>query len=129
MAYTIKKSEIITYPPEELHNFKVNGCEYIDNLHFVLSPKECLENADDYIRIVERKFKKAGWDGDGEIQLMWIPSFLVKSDYMPEHWNGIIVWHVKQKEDGISWLLYPWYLHRMIGGLNVHPIRYWPPRR
>ncbi len=39
---------------------------------------------------------------------MWIPPFAVDEDEEFDDWtNGITVWHVKQLEDGISWILYP----------------------
>lgn len=114
MAFTIKKEEIINYPPEKLNDFEVMMYEWVDNLHFTLNPKDCIENANAYISIVKQRFLEAGWEGDGEIELMWIPPFIL--DWMPkimlEHqkkWRteGIVIWHVKQIEDGLSWLLYP----------------------
>ncbi len=44
MGYTIKKEEIIKYPPEHLKKFEIWNFEYIDNLNFTIDPKECLDN-------------------------------------------------------------------------------------
>ncbi len=111
MAYTIKKSDVIDYSPELLNDFEVLMYEYIDNLHFTLKPNECLENADEYISIAKERFLKEGWAGDGDVELIWIPPFMLKTDDGKTiYWNetkGIIVWHVKQESDGISWLLIP----------------------
>lgn len=101
------KKKIINYPPEKLRTFGVIMYEWIDNLCFTIDPKECLENADEYFSIARELFLKAGWYGDGEIELMWIPPFMFKGTRTPEFTVGVIVWHVKQLEDGISWILTP----------------------
>jgi hypothetical protein len=45
-------------------------------------------------------FKKAGWEGDGSIEALWIPPFMFANpDTM-----GIHIWHVKQSNNGTSWL-------------------------
>ncbi|WP_299435614.1 hypothetical protein [uncultured Aquimarina sp.] len=111
MAYTIKKTEIIDYSPASLKDFELLMYEYIDNLHFTLNPKECLKNADEYIAIAKERFLKSGWAGDGNIELIWVPPFMLKDQNGKtlywEKTKGIIVWHVKQESDGISWLLIP----------------------
>ena len=106
MAYAIKKQEIIKYSPEHLKTFKVNCYEWIDNLNFTLKPSACLSNYQHYIDIAKKMFLDAGWDGDGEIELMWIPPFAVKHDKIEPN-VGLTIWHVKQEEDGISWILSP----------------------
>jgi hypothetical protein len=107
MSYSIAKSEMIDYPPETLLDYDVTSYEWIDNLNFTIDPQECVENADDYISMAKKIFKKNGWHGDGEIQLMFVPPFMLSYEMQIENTKGIIVWHVKQKEDGISWLLFP----------------------
>lgn len=111
MAYTIKKSEIIDYPPEALQDFELLMYEYIDNLHFTVNPKECIDNAESYISIAKERFLKSGWAGDGTIELIWVPPFMLRDEEGKMiYWKktkGIIVWHVKQHSDGISWLLLP----------------------
>lgn len=101
------KKKIINYPPETLRSFKVIMYEWIDNLNFTIPPEECLINADDYINIAKEMFLEAGWDGDGEIELMWIPPFMFSGDRTAEFTVGVTIWHVKQLEDGLSWLLTP----------------------
>jgi hypothetical protein len=108
MAFSIKKTDIIDYPPEALTTFHLESYEWIDNLNFTLNPKDCLSNANAYIKVAKEMFlNKGGWDGDGEIALMWIPPFMIPYDSTKKFFNGVVIWHVKQKEDGISWILTP----------------------
>jgi hypothetical protein len=107
MSVSRKIKDVITYLPETLRDYRVIMYEWIDNLNFTLNPNDHLENADDYIKIVKELFLNAGWDGDGEIKLMWIPPFMLKGQRTEEFTNGVIVWHVKQIEDGLSWILTP----------------------
>ena len=72
------KSKIITYPPETLRTFSVQAYQWIDNLNFTINPEGCLKNAEEYIRIAREIFLDAGWDGDGKIELMWIPPFMLR---------------------------------------------------
>ncbi|MEC5146973.1 DUF2528 domain-containing protein [Chitinophaga sp. 212800010-3] len=81
--------------------------EWIDNLNFTINPEDCLKNADEYISIAKEMFLNAGWEGDGEIELMWIPPFMLPDMQTAEFTVGVTIWHVKQIEDGISWLLSP----------------------
>jgi hypothetical protein len=110
MDFQRDRRKIITYPPEKLKTFKVDLFEWIDNLNFTIKPEECLPNAVEYVEIAKEMFLKAGWHGDGEIELMWIPPFMLLDLKMPEWTNGVTIWHVKQQEDGISWLLLPDYV-------------------
>ncbi|WP_282628391.1 hypothetical protein [Empedobacter sedimenti] len=107
MSYTINKQEIIDYPPEKLKDFEVTSYEWIDNLNFTLNPADCLDHPDEYISIVKQRFLDDNWDGDGDIELMWIPPFMLREDVQWDFTKGITIWHVKQSEDGTSWLLYP----------------------
>ena len=103
------KKDIIQYPPETLRTFEVSNYMWIDNLCFTIDPKKCLDNADEYIEIVKELFldDEDGWDGDGEIELMWIPPFMFDGVRTDEFTRGVTIWHVKQLEDGISWILHP----------------------
>ena len=112
LPYTIPDWNIIDYPAEKLRGFYGYMYEWVDNLHFALSPADVLKDATPYLKIASEQFKKLGWWGDGEIQLMWIPPFAQKPKYpidedFDDFYNGITVWHVKQLEDGLSWILSP----------------------
>jgi hypothetical protein len=110
------KKKIIEYEAKMLRTYKVSSYEWIDNLCFTLKVSECVPNAENYISIAKELFLNAGWHGDGEIELIWLPPFIFKADYHHDVFcKGVVVWHVKQLEDGTSWLLYPQeieeYLH------------------
>ena len=76
-------------------------------MNFTFKPADFLSNADEYLKVASELFTNAGWSGDGEIQLIWVPPFMLDKFTMNEDAFGIVIWHVKQKEDGISWLLSP----------------------
>lgn len=48
----------------------------------------------------QASFNKAGWEGDGTINIIWLPPFLFKGGET----HGACVWHVKQANNGTSWL-------------------------
>lgn len=106
MAYTVAKSQLVDYQPEALEAFHLVAFEWIDNLHFISPPEHFIAEPTDYVAVVKRRFRKAGWAGDGSIGLLWLPPFV-----FPLEMNippvGVLVWHVKQENDGISWLLSP----------------------
>jgi len=108
MGYTIPLHQVIDYPPEKLRKFHSYGYEYIDNRHFALSPERVLgdHQARAYIEEAKRLFLEMGWAGDGSIELFWLPPFVFPmSFHIPP--VGVVVWHVKQDEDGLSFLLSP----------------------
>jgi hypothetical protein len=78
----------------------------IDNLHFVLTPDRFLPDAAAHVEAARVAFLIAGWDGEGEIGLLWLPPFVFPLD-LQSSWTGVVLWHVKQVEDGTSWLLSP----------------------
>lgn len=107
MSYTIPVENVIAYEPEALRDFFVYGFEWIDNLHFLQSPTRYVgARVPQYGLFAKERFSKCGWDGDGEINVLWLPPFVfpLELEIPPE---GIIVWHVKQVEDGVSYLLSP----------------------
>ena len=116
MSYTVPPFSIITYPPEALASFEVHVFEWIDNLHFIQPPEKFLPDPSKYLQIARKIFSEAGWDGHGEIGLLWLPPFVLPIGTSND-WLGTVVWHVKQLEDGISWLLSPQKLpFRSFGG-------------
>ncbi len=68
------------------------------------SPFSGINNLDDVLELVKKRFIEEGWEGDGEIGLIWIPPFV---DIGFEDTHGTYIWHVKQYNNGISWLLSP----------------------
>jgi hypothetical protein len=68
------------------------------------SPFPEIDNLDEVIASVKQRFLKEGWEGDGEIGIIWLPPFV---DIGIENTLGTYIWHVKQENNGISWLLSP----------------------
>ncbi|BBA36992.1 uncharacterized protein sS8_5069 [Methylocaldum marinum] len=107
MSFTIQKDNVVPYGPEELRSFRVYGFEWIDNLHFLVDPKEFLgSRTEAYEEVAKERFLEAGWAGDGKIQLLWLPPFVFPLSLGVAS-EGVILWHVKQKDDGVSFLLAP----------------------
>lgn len=86
--------------------------EYIDNLFFIRESN--LEiNSIEY-KIIHESFIKAGWNGKGTLSEIWIPPFAINAILnedisegysLIENWSdGFILWHVKQEEDGLSFI-------------------------
>ena len=107
LAFSIPKSMVIPYAPEALNSFNVYGFEWIDNLYFLADPASFTNgNAAPYIAIAKERFLEAGWAGDGDIQLLWLPSFVFPLNFGVKP-DGVILWHVKQESDGVSFMLSP----------------------
>jgi hypothetical protein len=107
VGYSIPKEQVIRYRPDTLRACDARIYEWIDDLWFTRSPEEFLpHNATEYVEIARERFLEAGWEGDGDIRLMWIPPFVFpQSAHVPP--EGLVIWHVKQVEDGTSFLLSP----------------------
>ncbi|MEP6895143.1 MAG: toll/interleukin-1 receptor domain-containing protein [Chloroflexota bacterium] len=93
--------------PYVIDNYHVYAYEHIDMLEFMPLAARVLQgskNAPKIFETVKRRFRKAGWEGDGEIRLLWIPPFIgagVQDTY------GVTVWFVKQNNNGTSFLASP----------------------
>lgn len=89
---------------------------FLDDLTFIQNPIQVnrqwqenspflgIYNLDEFVELVKKRFLKEGWEGDGEIGIMWIPPFI---DVGFEDTYGTYIWHVKQQNNGVSWLLSP----------------------
>lgn len=78
--------------------------EHIDYLDLSLDPHKIYgkkQKVDKAIAAVKKIFLKNGWEGDGNIGLIWIPPFLDQSN---DDNYGNLVWHVKQSNNGTSFL-------------------------
>lgn len=86
---------------------RVETYQFIDNLQHIIPPKQIFEDSE-YELIAEKvckAFYDAGWEGDGDLGLIWLPPFLFENgDTFGEY-----VWHVKQDNNGISFLGYMEY--------------------
>ena len=81
---------------------RVEQYQFIDNLQHIINPKEIGEEYENKVDDVKQAFLENGWEGDGEIGLIWLPPFVENS----RNSFGTYVWHVKQDNNGISFLGY-----------------------
>lgn len=93
-----------------VRNYHFYSYEYMDDLSFMPSAHDAFtgwEEGEALIARVEEKFKDMGCQGDGEMQVMWLPPFVGAAE---ENNYGCYVLHYKQFEDGVSWLASPFVL-------------------
>ncbi|MXN79433.1 hypothetical protein GR157_32500 [Burkholderia sp. 4701] len=118
MSYSISKSDMIGYRPEDLSGFSCYIYEWIDNLNFCLPVRDVVGKWESYDKEARKKFSIHGWNGEGDIELMWIPPFSLGGiladgvdsflEMVGDSWkNGLVLWHVKQIDDGLSFVLSP----------------------
>ena len=75
MGYSIPKQNVISYGPKALSSFHGYIFEWIDNLHFTQAPSAFVgPQAAAYIAVAKERFLEMGWEGDGDVQLLWIPA-------------------------------------------------------
>ena len=101
--------------PEGVAYWDFYAYEYLDDLAFMPNARAVLAEwpqAEAVIAAVEAKFRSLGWEGDGEMQVMWLPPFAGAG---PKNTFGCYALHVKQDNDGISWIACPYTLpfHRL----------------
>ena len=80
--------------------------QFIDDLSFVRTPVQVFpsETPEELRRVtqtIRSQLLEAGWEGDGELGVLWLAPFV---DVGIEDTNGTYVWHVKQANNGVSWL-------------------------
>jgi len=109
-AFTIPVEEVISYTPMVLEDFIVYGFEWIDNFHFLHRPEELIGDcAWKCVSVAESRYKGLAGLGVGSY-LLWLPPFVFPLELKTPH-VGIMIWHVKQIVDGVSFLLLPIELH------------------
>jgi len=99
-----------------LEKWHVYSYCFLDDLTFIQNPISVnrdwknnslflgVNNLDEVMEEVKQRFLQEGWEGDGEIGLIWIPPFV---DIGSDDTYGTYIWHVKQQNNGVSWLLSP----------------------
>lgn len=97
---------------EEINSFKVYSYQHIDDCSAIISP-EIFYNSicpfiggetvslEPYLEKIKELLRTNGWEGDGELGVIWIPPFV---DIGSEDGWGTYLWHVKQSNNGTSWL-------------------------
>jgi len=91
---------------ENIKSYYIYTYTFLDDLSYIKSPYDHFSYEerkiiDDAIHLIEQRFTEYGWEGDGSIGIMWLPPFV---DTGREDTFGTYVWHVKQSNDGISFL-------------------------
>lgn len=89
-----------------IKSFYIYTYTFLDDLSCIKSPYQHFEYDEsclikDAIQLVGDRFREFGWEGDGTIGMIWIPPFV---DVSIEDTHGTYIWHVKQDNDGISFL-------------------------
>jgi hypothetical protein len=87
--------------------------QHVDDPECFLNPKEILPLSSESIALLEKvkeTFRKSGWEGDGELKLVWLPPFfyIPTPGTDPGQVYGTYIWHVKQHNNGTSFIgFYP----------------------
>ncbi|MHA1410677.1 MAG: hypothetical protein ACTSQY_10300 [Candidatus Odinarchaeia archaeon] len=89
-----------------IKSYHVYTYTFLDDLSCIKDPYDYFRyeekyKIDDAIRLIGEKFKEYGWEGDGSIGIIWLPPFV---DIGVEDTWGTYIWHVKQSNNGISFL-------------------------
>lgn len=79
---------------------------FLDDLEFIRPIEEYLQYLSEaekerYIGALKTLFLNHGWEGDGELGVIWLPPFI---GIGVEDTHGHYIFHVKQNNNGISWL-------------------------
>ncbi len=86
--------------------------EYIDNLFFTKESNLEIDSVE--YKIIYENFIQAGWNGKGTLSEIWIPPFAINAILnedidegysLIENWSsGLVLWHIKQEKDGLSFI-------------------------
>ena len=93
--------------PNVVDEYEVYQYQHVDCLEFMPSAEAVLQNVPNRIQVLEavhRKLRASGWEGDGEIRMMWIPPFVGAG--VEDTW-GLAVWFVKQYNNGTAFMASP----------------------
>jgi hypothetical protein len=97
----------------KVDDITIIGYQHIDDPECFLKPEAVLPFTSESLSLVEKvkeKFRNDGWDGDGELRIVWIPSifYIPPPNTDPGQVFGTYIWHVKQYNNGTSFLgFYP----------------------
>jgi hypothetical protein len=93
--------------PDVIDEYEVYQYQHIDCLDLMPFAEAVLQeipNRNEVLQAVRKKFLSSGWEGDGEIKIMWIPPFVGAG--VEDTW-GLAVWFVKQSNNGTAFLASP----------------------
>src|SRR5580704_6394843 len=106
---TSSNDDIFGWPlfrPEEIPHLNVYQYHHLDYLSFIRKPEQVIDtrSPEEFKKLmaaVKERFLKAGWEGDGSFGIIWLPPFV---DTGIEDTWGSYLWHVKQENNGTSWV-------------------------
>ena len=97
------------HPADDANKWFVYHYEHLDDLSFTKKPAEVaafgaigeteMTRTTDTVR---QRLLDSGWEGDGELEVIWLPPFV---DVGIEDAWGTYLWHVKQSNNGTSWIV------------------------
>jgi hypothetical protein len=93
--------------PSVVDDYLVYQYHHIDTLAYMLDAETILKqhaSGGALIKRIKSHLRNNGWEGDGVLQLLWLPPFIGAG--IEDTW-GVCVWHVKQYNNGTSWLASP----------------------
>ncbi|BEH16490.1 hypothetical protein MAALD49_38580 [Marinobacter shengliensis] len=93
--------------PEVINDFAVYEYSHVDELSYMPRADDMIghvEGFDEALKKVKEKFRRAGWEGDGAIRLMWLPPFVGAG--IEDTW-GLGIWFVKQSNNGTAFMASP----------------------
>lgn len=102
---------------ENIKNYFVYQYHFLDDLSAVLKPeevyswfginnsKENKEKIKATVNQVKDLFLANGWEGDGDVSVIWVPPF-IDIGFEEDTW-GSYLWHVKQSNNGTSFIASP----------------------
>ena len=99
----------MTPKPADVARYHTYAYTFIDDLSFIAPHREVVDTewgpeAEDWPAFeaaLHRRFEAMGWEGDGQLGMIWLPPFVGAG--VEDSW-GVAVWHVKQSNNGISFL-------------------------
>ncbi len=125
MAYSVTHDANFwqnAFGAKNLDDWCFYGYEYLDDLNFMLNASKAFSDWADGGTLLEhvgKKFLEMGWDGEGEMQILWFPPFL--NIGVANYFGGYAL-HVKQFADGISWIACPFEIPEFDLGSDVQAL-------
>lgn len=93
--------------PRIINDFFVYHYQHVDELALMPLATDVLSHHPKFVDVIERvkhRLAAGGWEGDGQVRLLWFPPFIgagVEDTY------GVGAWFVKQKNNGAAWIASP----------------------
>lgn len=87
-----------------MHTYQYHHLDFLSLAPPIEEAISASPQRDALIRALKKKFQQAGWEGDGELRVLWLPPFVGAG--MEDTW-GQVVYLVKQFNNGTSFLASP----------------------